>query len=53
MLIDFTYRDIDRQEGAAAPAVALTKDDKMDLKYYRLENLIQRRAFLLSNVVLR
>ena len=30
-----------------------TKEEKDELKFVRLENLIQRRPFLLSNVVLR
>jgi len=31
----------------------MTEEEKLNLKYYRLENLIQRRPFLLSNAVLR
>jgi pre-mRNA-splicing factor SYF1 len=30
-----------------------TKQDETELRYFRLENLIQRRPFLLSNTVLR
>ena len=33
--------------------VKFTKEDNLDLRFIRLENLIQRRPFLLSNVVLR
>jgi hypothetical protein len=33
--------------------VQLTKEDKENMKFFRLENLIERRPFLLSNVVLR
>ena len=55
MLLDFTYRDIEREESEdeSARRVKLTKDEKQGLRFYRLENLIQRRPFLLSNVVLR
>jgi pre-mRNA-splicing factor SYF1 len=35
------------------PERQLTKEDKENMKFFRLENLIERRPFLLSNVVLR
>ena len=57
MLLNFTYRDIDEQDGdedtEKDDPVKLTKEEKQGLKFYRLENLIMRRPFLLSNVVLR
>ena len=58
MLLDFTYRDIaseeeDKEEDEPAEKLKLTRDEKQGLRFYRLENLIQRRPFLLSNVVLR
>jgi pre-mRNA-splicing factor SYF1 len=61
MLIDFTYREIpERQEGQDKEAedetgtrLKLTNEDKLEMKMFRLENLIQRRPFLLSNVLLR
>ena len=57
MLLNFTYRDIDEQDGDEGTEkddpVKLTKEEKQGLKFYRLENLIMRRPFLLSNVVLR
>ena len=55
MLLNFTYRDIEQEEkeDGSAGKVTLTKEEKQGLRFYRLENLIQRRPFLLSNVVLR
>jgi len=57
MLIDFTYRDIsgkqETENAEKSNEKMFSKEDKLDLKLYRLENLIQRRPFLLSNVVLR
>jgi len=55
MLLDFTYKDIPgrNQESEDDGEGKLTKEDKENMKFFRLENLIERRPFLLSNVVLR
>lgn len=55
MLLDFTYKDIPErsQENEEDNTAKLTKEDKENMKFFRLENLIERRPFLLSNVVLR
>ena len=55
MLLDFTYKDIpERKEAEGDDGEGkLTKADKENMKFFRLENLIERRPFLLSNVVLR
>ena len=56
MLLDFTFREqpekqSNRDEGPRF--TKFSKEEKDELKFVRLENLIQRRPFLLSNVVLR
>ena len=56
MLLNFTYKDIPErkdQEEDQDMQDQLTKEDKENMKFFRLENLIERRPFLLSNVVLR
>ena len=56
MLLDFTFRDVpekQRKEDEEPKFKKFTKEEKDELKFVRLENLIQRRSFLLSNVVLR
>ena len=56
MLLDFTFRDVpekQRKEDEEPKFKKFTKEEKDELKFVRLENLIQRRPFLLSNVVLR
>jgi hypothetical protein len=55
MLLDFTYKDIpERKEAEEDDGEGkLTRADKENMKFFRLENLIERRPFLLSNVVLR
>ena len=60
-LLEFTFRDIpDRKEDIKSEIAMSGKrqsqvegEDKSDLRFFRLENLIQRRPFLLSNVILR
>lgn len=59
-IIKYTFKDIEKvdsdeqmdneEEGAEA---LFSKEDNLELKYFRLENLIQRRPFLLSNTLLR
>lgn len=56
MLLDFTFRDQpekQRKEDVEPKFKKFTKEEKDELKFVLLENLIQRRPFLLSNVVLR
>ena len=56
MLLDFTFRDVpEKQADAEEPAKfkKFSKEEKEELRFVRLENLLQRRPFLLSNVVLR
>lgn len=57
-LLDWTFRDIaEKQQNEDDENEhrfkSFTKEEKEELKFVRLENLIQRRPFLLSNVVLR
>lgn len=56
--MDWTFKedgddDKEMQEEKASKFKKFTKEEKDELKFVRLENLIQRRPFLLSNVVLR
>ena len=62
MLLDFTFRDMPEKQQSNGNSndddgvpkfKKFTKEEKEELKFVRLENLIQRRPFLLSNVVLR
>ena len=56
MLLDFTFREVPEKqskEGEEPKFKKFSKEEKEELKFVRLENLIQRRPFLLSNVVLR
>ena len=55
MLLDFTFRDVPEKKAKNEEPKfkKFTKEEKEELKFVRLENLIQRRPFLLSNVVLR
>lgn len=55
MLLDFTFREVpEKQSSEEEPKFKkFTKEEKDELKFVKLENLIQRRPFLLSNVVLR
>lgn len=54
-LIAFTFRDIPERKEEAKGGGKKISDKKADeeVRFFRLENLIQRRPFLLSNVVLR
>ena len=53
--LDFTFRDVPEKKAKNEEPKfkKFTKEEKEELKFVRLENLIQRRPFLLSNVVLR
>ena len=55
MLLDFTFREFPEkcQKDEEPKFKKFTKQEKDELKFIRLENLIQRRSFLLSNVILR
>ena len=55
MLLDFTFRDVPEKKEAddQAKFKKFSKEEKEELRFVRLENLLQRRLFLLSNVVLR
>lgn len=56
MLLDFTFREVPEKqskEGEEPKFKKFTKEEREELRFVRLENLIQRRPFLLSNVVLR
>lgn len=61
-LLEFTFRDIAQKKEEIQEEVEASesrkarkknKDSEEDTKFFRLENLIQRRPFLLSNLVLR
>ena len=54
-MIAFTFRDIPERKEEAKESGKKTINKKADeeVRFFRLENLIQRRPFLLSNVVLR
>jgi len=53
-LLSFTFREIpERQEEVKQAMSKDQEEEDGDLRFFRLENLIQRRPFLLSNVVLR
>jgi len=57
-LLEFTFREIpERQKEIKAAKKSAeeveTNEENEDLRFFRLENLIQRRPFLLSNVILR
>jgi hypothetical protein len=61
--LEFTFRDIPERKDDIDRMIEAhdsikhskqkEKEATADLKFYRLENLIARRPFLLSNVVLR
>ena len=58
MLVEFTFKDIggeneEDSEMEQEEGFKFSKEDQVDLRFFRLENLIQRRPFLLSNTVLR
>ncbi|CDW87965.1 pre-mrna-splicing factor syf1-like [Stylonychia lemnae] len=58
MLINLAFKDVperqhDLESDQETDKVKLTHEDKMNAKFFRLENLIQRRPFLMSNTVLR
>ena len=57
-LLEFTFRDIPERHKEVKAAKKSNEEvdtaaDNEDLRFFRLENLIQRRPFLLSNVILR
>ena len=60
-LLLFTFRDIPEKKEEVDREISRGKEqrerkkseDEGELRFFRLENLIQRRPFLLSNVVLR
>ncbi len=55
-LLEFTFRDIPEKKAEVQASKRDIEEDKAvdeDLRFFRLENLIQRRPFLLSNVILR
>jgi len=54
-LIDLAYRNIPekKRETEGEKGVRLSKEEKVNAKFFRLESLIQRRPFLMSNTVLR
>jgi pre-mRNA-splicing factor SYF1 len=61
-LIEYTFKDIKDKEmneneennkDENEEKFGFKKSDEIDLRFFRLENLIQRRPFLLSNTVLR
>ena len=56
MLLDFTFRDVPSKQQSQDEETTFkkfSKEEKEELRFVRLENLLQRRPFLLSNVVLR
>jgi pre-mRNA-splicing factor SYF1 len=56
-MIDFTFQDIDVEKEINSSDEEEEKDelkdDDIEMKMFRLENLMERRPFLLSNVILR
>lgn len=57
-LLEFTFRDIPERQKEIKASKKIseeveTTEENEDLRFFRLENLIQRRPFLLSNVILR
>ena len=55
-LLQFTFREVPERQDEVEQAMKDEEEDKLkddELRFFRLENLIQRRPFLLSNVILR
>jgi hypothetical protein len=55
MIIDRIFKDIDKNKKKTKKVkeIQFTTDDKKEMPLYRLENLLTRRPFLLSNALLR
>ena len=45
--------EVEDEEEDVVDKIMFTEEENLDLKFFRLENLMLRRPFLLSNTLLR